>query len=116
MLREIREGKNYQYELNEFDRFLIKAMSARGEFSRAEELAVQVVETARIYRKDQSKEMASSEEQLADVWMASGQSEKAAELYGQILSRLEEDFPYQRQWIKKIREKWRQALFQEENG
>ena len=116
ILREIREGKNYQYELNEFDRFLIKAMSARGEFSRAEELAVQVVETARIYRKDQSKEMASSEEQLADVWMAAGQFEKAAELYGQILSRLEEDFPYQRQWIKKIREKWRQALFQEENG
>ena len=116
ILREIREGKNYQYELNEFDRFLIKAMSARGEFSRAKELAVQVVETARIYRKDQSKEMASSEEQLADVWMAAGQFEKAAELYGQILSRLEEDFPYQRQWIKKIREKWRQALFQEENG
>lgn len=77
---------------------------------------MQVVETARIYRKDQSKEMASSEEQLADVWMAAGQFEKAAELYGQILSRLEEDFPYQRQWIKKIREKWRQALFQEENG
>lgn len=115
ILREIREGKNYQYELNEFDRFLIKAMSARGEFSRAEKLAVQVVETARIYRKDQSKEMASSEEQLADVWMAAGQFEKAAELYGQILSRLEEDFPYQRQWIKKIREKWRQSLAQREN-
>ena len=116
LLREIDEGKNYQYELNEFDRFLIKAMAAQGEFSRAEELAVQVVETARIYRKDQSKEMASSEEQLADVWLALGQSEKAAELYGQILSRLEEDFPYQKQWIKKIREKWRQALEQGENS
>lgn len=116
ILREIGEGKNYQYELNEFDRFLIKAMAAKGEFSRAEEMAVQVVETARVYRKDQSKEMASSEEQLADVWMAAGQFEEAAELYGQILGRLEEDFPYQKQWIKKIREKWCQSLEQRKNG
>ena len=91
-------------------------MAAKGEFSRAEEMAVQVVETARIYRKDQSKEMASSEEQLADVWMAAGQFEEAAELYGQILVRLEEDFPYQKQWIKKIREKWCQSLEQRKNG
>lgn len=116
ILREIEEGKNYQYERNEFDRFLIKAMTARGEFSGAEKLAVQVVETARIYRKDQSKEMASSEEQLADVWLAAGQFEKAAGLYGQIVSRLEEDAPYQRQWIEKIREKWRKSLEQAENG
>lgn len=116
ILREIGEGKNYRYELNEFDRFLIKAMAARGEFSTAEELARQVVEIARLYRNEQSKEMVSSEEQLADVWLAAGRFEEAAERYGQILCRLEEDFPYQKKWIGKIREKWRRAVLQEGNG
>ena len=115
IIREISEGKNYQYELNEFDRFLIKAMVSQGKFSKAEELALQVVETARIYRKDQSKEMASSEEQLADVWLAAGESEKAAGLYGQIVSRLKEDAPYQKKWIEKIQEKGGQALAQRRN-
>ena len=109
VLREIDEGKNYRYELNEFDRFLIKAMTAQGEFPAAVALAEQVVETARLYRNEQSKEMVSSQEQLADVWLASGRPEEAARLYGQILDRLEEDFPYQKKWIGKIREKWRQA-------
>ena len=91
-------------------------MAARGEFSTAEELARQVVEIARLYRNEQSKEMVSSEEQLADVWLAAGRFEEAAERYGQILCRLEEDFPYQKKWIGKIREKWRRAVLQEGNG
>ena len=45
-----------------------------------------------------------SEEQLADVWLAAGESEKAAGLYGQIVSRLKEDAPYQKKWIEKIQE------------
>ena len=100
---EVQEGKDYGYDLVEFERFLVKALMALGDYKRAETLAEEMLETVIAYRQEGSKEALSCREQMADLYLQMGQEEKAARLYGEILKKLMEDFPYQTGWIAKIR-------------
>ena len=47
---EVQEGKNYGYELVEFERFLVKALMALEDYGRAEEVAEEMLKTALAYR------------------------------------------------------------------
>lgn len=86
----------------EFDRFLIKMMIHRGEYDKAEKIALEMMERMKIYRHRTSKEMISAQEHLAKVWDASGRYEEALNLYQMILETLRIEFPYQQEWISRI--------------
>ena len=106
---EVQEGKNYGYELVEFERFLVKALMALEDYGRAEEVAEEMLKTALAYRMEGSKEVLSCREQMADLYLKMGDEKKAAGLYGEIIQKLMEDFPYQKDWIRKIQSKWKAA-------
>lgn len=105
----MQEGKNYGYELVEFERFLVKALMALEDYGRAEEVAEEMLKTALAYRMEGSKEVLSCREQMADLYLKMGDEKKAAGLYGEIIQKLMEDFPYQKDWIRKIQSKWKAA-------
>ncbi len=102
----ILEGKNYDYELNEYNRFLIKVMLAEEKYEQAEQLAKSLIEKAVKFRKERSKETLSCREQLADVYVAEGKMEDALWEYEQIQKIVETEFPYQREWLWRIKKKW----------
>lgn len=98
------DKKTGKLDNNEFDRFLIKMMLHRGEYDSAEKLARNMVEKAEVFRHRTSKEMLSIREHLAEVWKVRGKYSEALKVYEEILEILEEEFPYQRDWIARIRE------------
>lgn len=101
----IREGKNYSYELNEFNRFIIKVMLAEKKYDQAEALAKSIIEKAVRFRKEKSKETLSCREQLADVYAAEGKREEALQEYERIQAIVETEFPYQQEWLLRIKKK-----------
>ena len=106
---EVRGGKNYGYELVEFERFLVKVLMKMEDYKRAGEVAEEMLKTALDYRPEGSKEVLSCREQMADLYLKMGKENEAARLYGEVLQKLMEDFPYQTDWIGKIRSKWKAA-------
>lgn len=94
-----------KYEVNEFDRFLLKMILKYGEYEAAENLACSMAERSDIFRQQFSKDALSNKEHLADVWMESGKCHKAEAAYENILEILKDEYPYQKEWISRVQEK-----------
>lgn len=94
-----------KYEVNEFNRFLLKMILKYGEYEAAENLACSMAERLDIFRQQFSKDALSNKEHLADVWMESGKCHKAEAAYENILEILKDEYPYQKEWISRVQEK-----------
>lgn len=70
-----------EYRLNEYDRVLIMIYQAKGEFTQAEQLAVESLERALHYRGRYFKDTLMCREQMGDLYMAAGRTQEAAWQY-----------------------------------
>ncbi|MCC8127506.1 MAG: hypothetical protein LIO92_08935 [Clostridiales bacterium] len=105
----MRKIEGAEYRLNEYDQVLIMIYQAKGDFTQAEQLAIESLERALHYRGRYFKDTLMCREQMGDLYMAAGRTQEAAQEYRIVFEDLNRHFQARRDWIERVGAKLAEA-------
>lgn len=91
-----------EFRMNEFESLYVDILMQKQEFAEAEKIVNKNIDRFVCYRGEKRKETLECREQMGDIWQLQGKVREARQEYQRILSCLQSEYPYQKQWIERI--------------